>query len=165
MSRTRQAGRARYFPVIGASGRYQITNTTGFTGDEDVITYGLQARWDIFDGGLREADLRDTGARISEAESAKRATENRAVEEVRRARLDRDSAVSNRVIAEEQLSLARENQRLVEVNFRAGAATYLEVSDANTALAAAELAVITETLNADLAGVRLLQTSGGFPAR
>ncbi|HET7752578.1 MAG TPA: TolC family protein [Anaeromyxobacteraceae bacterium] len=161
----RQAVRARYFPVIGAFGRYQITNTAGFTGDEDVITYGLQARWDIFDGGLREADLRDTDARISEAQSAKRATENRAVEEVRRARLDRDSAVSNRVIAEEQLSLARENQRLVEVNFRAGAATYLEVSDANTALAAAELAVITETLNADLASVRLLQTSGGFPAR
>jgi outer membrane protein TolC len=95
----------------------------------------------------------------------KRGTENRAVEEVRRARLERDSAVANRVKAEEELALARENQKLVEVNFKAGAATYLEVSDANTALAAAELSVITETLNADLAALRLLQTSGGFPAR
>ena len=156
---------ARYFPVLGAFGRYQIANTSGLTGDKDTFTFGLQASWNIFDGGLREADLRERTAQISEADAARRGAENRAVEEVRRARLDRDSAVANRVKAEEQLALAHENQRLIEVNFKAGAATYLEVSDANTALAAAEIAVITETLNADLAGWRLLQTSGNFPPR
>jgi outer membrane protein TolC len=161
----RQVAWARYFPVLGAFGRYQVSDVAGLTGDRDTITYGLQASWDIFDGGLREAELREGSARISEADAARRGTENRAVEEVRRARLDRDSAVANRVKAEEQLALAQENQKLIEVNFRAGAATYLEVSDANTELAAAELAVITETLNADLAALRLLQTSGGFPAR
>jgi outer membrane protein TolC len=161
----RQTVWARYFPVLGAFGRYQVSDVAGLTGDRDTITYGLQASWDIFDGGLREAELRENSARISEADAARRGTENLAVEEVRRAALDRDSAVANRVKAEEQLALAQENQHLVEVNFRAGAATYLEVSDANTALAAAELAVITETLNADLAALRLLQTSGTFPPR
>jgi outer membrane protein TolC len=156
---------ARYFPVLGAFGRYQVADTAGLTGDKDTFTYGLLASWDIFDGGLREADLRESRARTTEADAARRSAENRAVEEVRRARLDRDSAVANRVKAEEQLSLAEETQKLTEVNFRAGAATYLEVSDANTELAEAELAVITETLSADLAGLQLLQTSGLFPAR
>ena len=161
----RQAVRMRYFPVLGAFGRYQIANFGGVADDEDTFVFGLQASWNIFDGGLREADLRESSAVISEFESAKRGAENQAVEDVRRARLDLDSAVANRVKAQEQLSLARENQKLVEVNFRAGAGTYLEVSDANTELAAAELALITESLSADLAALRLLQAAGAFPAR
>ena len=114
---------------------------------------------------LRESDLRENQARVREAEASREGAELRARDEVERARLDLDSAVANRQKAKEQLALARENQNLVNVNYKAGAATYLEVSDANLALLTAELSQVSESLNADLAKLRLLKAAGQYDPR
>jgi outer membrane protein, multidrug efflux system len=163
--RNRDGVIARYLPVLAAFGRYQYTNAAGFTGDTTTWAIGLQASWNIFDGLLRESELRENEARIREAEASRSSTEIRARTEVRQARLDLDSAVANREKAKEQTDLARENQRLVDVNFKAGAATYLEVSDANATLLSAELSAVSEALNADLAALRLLKAAGAFDPR
>jgi outer membrane protein TolC len=73
--------------------------------------------------------------------------------------------VANRQKAGEELALARETQSLVNVNYKAGAATYLEVSDANLALVTAELSQVSEVLRADLAGLALLKAAGRFDLR
>jgi outer membrane protein TolC len=152
----------RYAPSLGLSAVYRGANVGGFTGKSTswAVTLGLQ--WVIFDGGLREADLRESSARVAEARANAMATENRARDEVRRGLLDLASARANRIKAEEQLRLAREGQRLVDVSFKAGVATYLEVTDANTALAAAETGFVGETLNASLAALRVLKAAGQF---
>ena len=154
----------RYFPNIGLSGVYRVANVGGFTGSSDSWAITLGAQWAILDGGLREAELREAGARVAEAEATQRAAELRARDEVRRNLLELESARANRVKAQEQLSLARENQRLVDVNFRAGAATYVEVADANAALANAETGFVGETINASIAALRVLRTVGRFGA-
>jgi outer membrane protein TolC len=64
------------------------------------------------------------------------------------------------VKAEEQLRLARENGALVRTNFEAGVATYLEQSDAITAVLNAALQLINERLNAQLAVLRLERAAG-----
>ena len=163
--RNRDGVMARYLPVLAAFGRYQYTNAAGFTGDTTTWAIGLQASWNIFDGLLRESELRENEARIREAEASRSSTEIKARSEVRQARLDLDSAVANREKAKEQTDLARENQRLVDVNFKAGAATYLEVSDANATLLSAELSAVSEALNADLSALRLLKAAGAFDPR
>ncbi len=163
--RNRGAVITRYLPTLGAFGRYQYSNAAGFSGEDTTWAVGLALNWTILDGFLRESDLRENGARVREAEAARASTQVKAREDVRRARLDLDSAVANRVKAKEQLDLARENQRLVDVNYKAGAATYLEVSDANTALLTAELTQLSESLNADLAALRLLKAAGAFDPR
>lgn len=162
---SRGAVRARYLPELGAFGRWQVTNASGFTGSNDAWAVGLEASWSLLDGGLREAELREASARVAEAEASRRRAEVRARDEVRRSSLDLDSATANRAKAEEQVALARENQRLVEASFKAGAATYLEVSDANQALLAAELAVVNESLAEQVAALRLQQAVGSFQAR
>ncbi len=151
-----------YAPTLGAFGHYRWSNVGGFTGQETSWDLGLSLSWNLFDGGLREANLREARAKVAEADSSRRSTEAKTVEEVKRARLDLDSAVANRAKAGEQLALARENHRLVEVNFKAGAATYIEVSDATAALVSAELGMVSEALNADLAALRLLKAAGAF---
>jgi outer membrane protein TolC len=163
--RNRNGVYTRYAPSLGAFGRYQWANVTGFTGKQTSWAVGLALNWTLFDGGLRESDLREDQARVREAEAARAGAEARALDEVKRARLDLDSAVANRLKAKEQLDLARENQKLVDVNYKAGAATYLEVSDANTALLSAELTQVSESLNADLAALRVLQAAGTFNPR
>jgi outer membrane protein TolC len=160
--RNRDGTVTRYLPVVGAFARYDYSNVTGFTGKSTFWTLGLQASWTIFDGFLRESDLRENQARVREAQAARESIALKARDEVNQALIDLDSAVANRDKAKEQLALSEENQRLVTVNFKAGAATYIEVSDANLGLRQAELTLVSETLRADLSALRLLRAAGQF---
>lgn len=161
-----EGGRAavwsRYLPSVGAFARWQWANLGGFTGKQDAWAVGVGLSWTLFDGTLREAEIKENGARVTEAEAALRAAEARAREEVQRSKLDLDAALANRSKAKETVELARENHRLVEVNYKAGAATYLEVSDAQNQLLSAEIANITEDVKARLAALRLLKAAGRF---
>jgi outer membrane protein TolC len=160
--RTRAGVWARYLPSLGAFARWQWANLGGFTGSSESWAVGLQLSWTILDGTLREAELAETRAKVAEAEANRLGAEARARDEVRRTRLDLDAALANRQKAKETVDLARENQRLVEVSYKAGAATYLEVSDANNQLLSAELGSVAEDLKARLAGLLLLKAAGRF---
>ena len=116
----------------------------------------------MWDGGLRESSLRETEAKLVEARATARSTELKAIDDVQRSLLDLESARANRQKAEEQLNLARENNRLVEVNYNSGVATQLDVTDATTQLTTAELGAIGERLNSQLAALRLLKAAGAF---
>jgi outer membrane protein TolC len=154
--------KARYLPTLGAFGRYDYSNAAGFSGAASTWAIGLSLNLTILDGFLRESDVRESEAKIREAMATDASTRAKAVQEVEQARLDLDSAVANREKAKEELSFAQENQRLVNVNYKAGAATYLEVSDANLTLLQAELTRVSESLNADLASLRVLKAVGAF---
>ncbi len=158
----RRASAMRYLPSLAAFGRATYTDPAGLTGQEKAWAIGLSLNWTILDGGLREAELRDTSARIAEAEYSRRALENRARAEVRSALLDLESARANTLKAREQRELAVENQRLVDVSFKAGAATAVEQADATSALRNAEFQYAAESLQAQLAAVRVLRASGTF---
>lgn len=152
----------KYAPSLVALARYQVSNARGFTGQYDQWTVGAALNWTLWDGGLREAELREAAARVVEARAGERALQNKVREEVRRALLDLQSAQANRTKAEEQLKLAVESSVLVKTSFDAGAATYLEVVDANAARTGAELNVISEQLNAQLAALKVAKAAGLF---
>jgi outer membrane protein TolC len=156
----RRSASAQYLPTLGAFGQARWSSPAGITGKEESWAAGLSLSWNLFDGGGREAERRDASARIAEAAATLDSTAVRARDEVRRARLDLESARANRAKAEEQVQLARENQRLVDAAFRAGHSTSLEATDANAGLATAELAAVNERLGADLAALRLLRAAG-----
>lgn len=158
----RRVAAARYLPTLGAFYRWQIANVGGFTGQDTSWAAGLGLTWTILDGGLREAEIREGSARLAEAEANRRGLENKVGAEVRQAILDLESARANAVKAREQARLAEENQRLVDVSFRAGAATAVEQADATAALRNASIAATTEALQAQLAALKLLKVAGEF---
>jgi outer membrane protein TolC len=158
----RSVSAARYLPSLGAFGRWQVSNVGGFTGKSDSWAVGLALNWTLFDGGLREGELRDGSAKIVEAEATRRSAERRAMAEVAQAQLDLESALANALKSKEQSELAAENQRLVDVSFRAGAATAVEQADATAALRNALIAVTTDELQAQLAALRVLKVAGIF---
>jgi outer membrane protein TolC len=153
-----------YLPTLGLSAAYRVGNAAAFTGDTTAWWVTLGASWTLWDGGLREALLRERSARVVETEALRDAAEARAREEVARMRLELESALANRAKAQEALALARETQRLTDAGFRSGAATYLEVADASSALTSAEVGFVAERLNAALAALRLLKAVGAFEA-
>lgn len=158
----RLASWLRYAPSLGANGVYRYSNVGGFTGENASWAVSLGLNWTLLDGGLREAEVREAGAKVAEARAAQRSAELKASEEFSRALLELDSARANKVKAEEQLNLARESRKLVGVNYEAGGATYLEVTDANSALLNAEVGAVSEALNESLAALRLLKAAGRF---
>jgi outer membrane protein TolC len=152
----------KYAPSIGAFGQVRWANLTGFTGQDTTWAAGVALTWRLLDGGLREAEIREANARVAESEAARQNAELRAVQEVKNARLDMESALANKAKAAERVALARENERLVAVSYKAGAATYLESTDATESLRQAEISLVTESLAADLATLRLLKAAGAF---
>jgi outer membrane protein TolC len=156
----RRVAVARYLPSLGAFFRYQMANVGGFTGQSDSWAAGLALNWTIFDGGLREAEIKEGSARIAEAEATRRGLEYRITAEVKQAILDLESAQANAVKSKEQARLAEENQRLVDVSFRAGAATAVEQADATAQLRTAAIAATADGLQAQLAAVKLLKVAG-----
>lgn len=151
-----------YLPNVVATGSYRIANVQGFTGQYDSWAVGLGLSWTLWDGGLREANWRENSAKLAEAQANLTGAQNKARAEVQQAMLDLESARANKTKAIEQTRLARENMQLVNVSFKAGTVTQLQVSDATSALSGAELGLIAESLNADLAALKLLKAAGAF---
>ncbi|RKH12685.1 TolC family protein [Corallococcus sp. CA053C] len=151
-----------YLPTLGVTGTYRIANASGFSGSNETWAITFGASWTLFDGGLREANLSEASSRVREASVSQQLAQARVKEEVRRSKLDLENALANRAKAEEALGLARESNRLTDVSFQAGVATYLEVADANTSLTNAEVGFVSERLQASLAALRLLNSLGSF---
>ncbi|WP_224242663.1 TolC family protein [Hyalangium gracile] len=158
----RRAVASRYLPNLAVTGTYNLSNAGGFTGQNSNWSVGLGLSWAIFDGGLREAQLREASGRIAEANATLRVSEEKARDEVRRARNDLATTEKNLATAQEQVAVARESAQQVKRSFELGAATYLEVSDTNSALAQAELAAVAESLNVRLARLELARAVGDF---
>ena len=123
---------------------------------------GLVLSWTIWDGGAREVSVKENSAQVAAAEAKLRGVEAKVREEVRSAIVSLNSARSNIINATEQLRLARENSDMVNVNFNAGVATQLDVSDANTSLIGAELNLIAQTMQAQISALTLVKAAGLF---
>jgi outer membrane protein TolC len=152
----------QYLPAIGGFGAYNYASTSTFNPNNFSWQVGLGLTWTLLDGGLREASIREASARIVEADAAKRLTDLKAVERVKQSQLDLEAAVANRAKARERTDLAIENARLVDVAYKAGAATYLESTDSVQTLRQAEVGLVFESLNVDLATLKLLNAVGAF---
>jgi outer membrane protein TolC len=152
----------KYLPSVAAFGRFVYSDPAGLTGSTETWAVGLGLSWNVLDGGLREAELREANARIAEAEANRRGAELKARLEVKQATLDLQSAKANAQKASEERELTRENQRLIDVSYAAGAATALEQADAQTALRGAEIKFEGEALAEKLAALRLLKAAGAF---
>jgi outer membrane protein TolC len=156
----RSAQWSRYIPDLQAFGQYQWANIEGPNGNNDAWFGGLQLQWTLLDGFRRESDIREANARVAEARARAEASVVQVRQEVTQALLDLELARSNAQKAKEQRDLAAENQRLVDVAYRAGTATAVEQADAVAQLRNAEILLATERLNTQLAGIGVLNTIG-----
>jgi outer membrane protein TolC len=129
----------------------------------------LVASIPIFDGGVRYGQLRDRRARLRQARLNQEALERTVASEVRQAYRAWQTALTTVEISARQLQLAQDAHRLALAAYEAGAASNLEVVDAQRALANAEVNVELQRLGAQLSLIQLLASLevsvGGFGAQ
>jgi outer membrane protein TolC len=109
--------------------------------------------------------LKDADSQLRQAKAQTRGQAARIEDELRRARLDLESARTLRDEAEATLLVSRENERLVRAQFDAGTASQVEVSDAVAALFQSESNVLQQRLSVQLAALRVAKAVGAFDVR
>ncbi len=157
---------AQFLPTLAlnANARYNDPATT-FTGDKGAWSIAVALTLPLYDGGFRYAALKDADSQLRQAKAQTRGQTARIEDELRRARLDLESARTLRDEAEATLLVSRENERLVRAQFDAGTASQVEVSDAVAALFQSESNVLQQRLSVQLAALRVAKAVGAFDVR
>ncbi|OGQ94329.1 MAG: hypothetical protein A2284_08570 [Deltaproteobacteria bacterium RIFOXYA12_FULL_61_11] len=145
----------KWAPNVDLTYAWAWDSATGFSGEHDTWRIILGASWQLFDGGLRSAELAERESALRVARNQHRQLYLSVREEVRKAWLEVKKRERHVGLAEKQLELATENHRLVHLQYEVGLATSLEVSDAAAKLASARTGVILERLQRDLAVLAL----------
>lgn len=150
----------KFAPIIAVNGAYRWMNFAGFAGENKTWAVTVNAIWTLYDGGLRHDEIREAKSRAREADVQLAKVERAVRQDVRASTLELESARANLTKANEQNRLATEGAALAGQLFAAGAATYLDVVDANNAAFAAGVAAVTEELNVQVASLKLAKAIG-----
>jgi len=118
---------------------------------------------DLYDGGMRSAQIAQARARCKQAELTRRETEQRIALEVEQAWRDWNTQESLLQSSESRLHYARENYSAVVRLFEHGLANSVDVMDANTVLVTAELQNLEVSNDLSLASLALDRSQGIFP--
>jgi len=130
--------RSRYWPTLEAWGWFMWAKPDPH--ESTNIAWGrqwqagLRLKWQIFDGLRREGKIIQQRATLNQSIITLSDTEQQVLEEVRNAVLS--LADAQELVESQQLNLQQANEalRLVEIGFKEGVNTTLEVLDARTAL-------------------------------
>lgn len=148
-------------PSLGLSGLLRWTNAAGF-GPDTLWAVSVNLSVPLYDGGGTYADLAAARSGRREAAAARDALGRRIAEEILDARLSLESARARRETARHAVELARRTVELVFQQFRAGTATRLDLADATGALGTAEGELVRDTVDVQLAALRLARAVGTF---
>ena len=105
----------------------------------DSWTAGISASWNIFDGGLTEAQVNEADAAVIKAKEQAAATREEIQLDVRSAYLSLLAAEKNIATTKVAITSAEEDYRIAQVRYAAGVGTNLDVMDASDKLTQAKM--------------------------
>jgi hydrophobe/amphiphile efflux-1 (HAE1) family protein len=145
----------RWMPILTANGLLRYSDTAGFTGENWVWSTSANLVIPLFDRGSRYAEARERRQTLVRLEAELQKAENELAAQVRQAALEVESAGETLRVVQSQAEVARRSAVIVQKSLDAGAVTPLEVAEADTQLRLAELQEERETLNLQLAVLKL----------
>lgn len=141
-------------PQVTAVGQWEmLTGNTTLTDPEWFV--GVRATVDLYDGGERKAKVAQARSQRSQTVTEREDAEGQIQLAVQSAYLDMDAARAGYTATRSATELAAESLRLAQRRFEFGVGTSLEVLDATTALAGAQLGQRQTLYQLDKAWLRL----------
>lgn len=136
----KRAAKAGYRPQVNATASGSVTDNKPFNnGLSDQWTAGISANWNIFDGGLTQAQVEEADAALTRAQENAASTREQIQLDVRSAYLSLLAAEKNISTTKIAISAAEEDYRIAQVRYAAGVGTNLDVMDANDKLTQAKM--------------------------
>ena len=151
---------AAYLPTLGATFSILGSKTTDFNPDEFKWQLSFNARWVLWDGGGREAQIDQRQAQRLAAKLEKRQLLSEIESDIREAWAQYESARSQVDSGESEVELARKTLEQSRIAYRHGAASQLDVINAEDQLRTAEITLVQDRLNLELAVRRLRYLAG-----
>jgi outer membrane protein len=153
----------RWMPTVAFNARAGATsNISGFQKDPITYSVGINASLPLYDGGDRYTAWRESGSQIRQAKlvlEQQRWKLSSAVRgNLREVRLRKDNLVNQRLA----LQLAEENAKDARTRFEVGAATQLEVLDAEQLVVSASLDLALAEIELQQARLALSYVVGAF---
>ncbi len=129
-----------HLPSVDLVGDYGRRAGSGFDGNEEVWTGGVEVSFNIFSGGSIDARVRQARAKLLAAQEMLRHTRLTALTEVENALSDLREARKRYAVAEKSVETARETWRIEELKYRTGAGTVTDSLLSQSAWSQAEAA-------------------------
>jgi outer membrane protein len=156
--------RAGYLPSISLVGVYsRAIHTAGFGNAAESAYVGLSVDWNLWDWGKRAAEVEGSRALSRQARLAESAVADQIAVDTRARWQEARTAQATLEVAARGLTAAVEAQRLEAARFAQGAATTVEVVDAETALASAQAQAVISRYQYLVAWMALGREVGAVP--
>ena len=156
------AAKDAYIPDITGLARYSYQSGIPFL-VHNFGTFGITFSYDLFDGGKREAEVRDSRTLLSEAELNLTKVEEGVAVQVEKA-YDKVEQLQDLVgVAEEALKVRTEAARLADRQFEQNEALASARSEAHAKVISAEASSLEANLSLSLAQGDLIKTIGQIP--
>lgn len=152
----------RFAPTVALFASFRYSTLAGLADRHDSWSMGVNARWNLYDGGLRYADLAEAASNERIARATLERVERAVAQDVVRARLKLEAATVTVERAQAVRALTEARTSLARTQTEAGSARPLDLAEAEDAERDAEAAVISTTLERDAAVLELLSAVGRF---
>ena len=134
----RQA-RSGFLPQLSAFGRYDYDEGWKFDGSGDSYSAGVHLQWDVWDGDLTRARVKEARAALDEAREEERKVRLAIGLEVEQAQLNLQESSERLAVSAQSVDQAAESVQLTRARFEQGLALATQAIDAETALTAARV--------------------------
>lgn len=154
----RKAAKSAFLPTINVTANERLTNAAGFVGQSNIFTLQavLAIRLDYTQYATTKAQAASADAQVVRAEKTRRTTSDAIFQAWQRVTSGITKCQSTRAQAE----ASRKASALADERFRAGAATELDVTQAQRDAFDAEVSRVRADLDLALARVQLITVSG-----
>ncbi len=160
-----RSGFSSYLPTLSGSASYSISEGTSgdtllYNSSSNSTRYGVTAAWTVFDGFIREGQVTSAKVSRNNARAALADTRNLVVQEIKTAYFDSEQQKLAKEVANENVDAANEDLKITQEKYNLGAATILDLLDAQVSLKQAQVSLIQADFDLNLAIARLENAMG-----
>lgn len=159
------SARTEYLPKLTASGSWgKSTTKSGDTPELESkatsTSYGFRASWNIFDGFLRERQVTSAKVSRNNLKAGLADARNLAISDIKTAFYNIEQLKEQKAVAGENVAAATEDLKITQEKYNLGAATILDLLDAQVSLKRAEVSRISADFDLNLAISKLEKSMG-----
>jgi outer membrane protein TolC len=153
----------RWAPTLSLFGNARKFNYDNFARDRYSWAFGGQLDWQLYDGGIRDAQRHLAAAQVTEAKVRADMLRESVRDDLADGRRRLETSEQRVTAAQRSVALARETLELVRVQYEAGSVTQVDLLQAQDALVSSQEALAHAHFDVAAADLLLRRAAGTFP--